>query len=121
MLEDGDRILNIVGVVLVVALLFAVVVLALNFDPPDSADAPETEWAVERVNDSHVRVTHAGGDPVPTENLRVTVDSLERITDFSDPVTPDENTTVPASEGSLVRIVWNGGRGDRVIMKNERL
>lgn len=120
MLEDGDRILNLVGVALVLALVLAVGVLALNFDPPDAAGAPDANWSIERVNDSHVRVTHAGGQPVRTENLRVTVDSLERSTDFTDPVTPGENATVDASDGSMVRVVWNGGRGDRLIMASER-
>jgi hypothetical protein len=119
MLDDGERILDLVGVLLVLALVAGVGVIALNFDPPAS-DAPDANWTVQRINDTHVEITHDGGDPIPPEEIRVTADSLERDTDWPDPVVPGASTTVIASEGSLVRVVWNGGRGDRVIMAQKR-
>ncbi|PSQ43836.1 hypothetical protein BRD17_05340 [Halobacteriales archaeon SW_7_68_16] len=121
MLDDGDRILDLVGIALVLALVAALGVVALNFNPPESETVPEANWTIERLNDSHVRVTHAGGDPVRTENLYVTVDSIERRTGYQDPVTPGVNATVPASTGSMVRVVWNGGRGERQIMARKRV
>ena len=121
MLEDGDRILDLVGVVLVLGLLAAVGVVALNFDPPQDDQPPEAEWTIERVNASVVNVTHAGGEPVRTDELRVTVDSLRRDTTWEDPVAPGDSTLVSASEGTMVRVVWLGGRGDRVVMADERV
>lgn len=121
MLEDGNRILDLVGLALVLGVVVAVGVVALNFAPPEGDGAPDADWTVERVNDSAVRITHAGGEPVRTDEIRVTVDSLERDADWTDPVTADESTTVPANEGSLVRVVWNGGRGDREVMARERV
>lgn len=121
MLEDGDTVLRLVGAALVLGIVFAGGVVALNFDPPDRDPGPDANWTVERINDSHVRVTHAGGDPVRVENLHVTVDGLERATNFSDPVAPGDTTVVPASDGSMVRVIWEGGRGDRDIMASERL
>jgi hypothetical protein len=74
--------------------------------PPEREGAPEANWTVERVNDTHVAVTHAGGQPIRTGNLHVTVDGLERDTNFTDPVTLDQRTGVAACEGSVVRAYW---------------
>lgn len=121
MLEDGDTVLNLVGAALVVGLLVAGGVVALNFDPPATEEPPAANWTIERVDDTHVRVTHAGGDPVPTDELRVTVDSIRRSTDWSDPVTVGESTVIDASTGTNVRVVWQGGRANRVVMASDRV
>jgi hypothetical protein len=123
MFEDGDRILDLVGAALGVGILVALVVLALNFSPPADGlnEAPETNWTVERVNDTYVAVTLSDGGPVRTDELRVTVDSVARNTNWSDPVNPDESTLVIAGDGTMVRVVWNGGRGDRSILYSERV
>lgn len=122
MLEDGDRLLDLVGVVLVLAVVAALGVVALNLgSPPAGEGAPAANWTVERVNETHVRVVHAGGDPVRTADLRVTVDGLERDAAWTDPVTESERAVVAASEGTVVRVVWAGGRGDREVMHRERV
>lgn len=121
MLDDGDTILRLVGVALVLGVVFAGGVVALQFDTPEQQQVPDADWAVERLNDTHVRVTHDGGDPVRTENLHVTVDGLERATDFTDPAAPGDSTVVPASDGALVRVAWEGGRTEREIMASERV
>lgn len=121
MLDDGDTILRLVGVALVLGIVFAGGVVALNFDPPEREGAPDANWTIERINDTHVAVTHAGGEPVRTENLHVTVDGLERKTNFTDPVTPDQRAVVPASEGSVVRVSWEGARTERESMAGERV
>jgi len=119
---DGDTMLNAVGAALVLAVVAGVVVVALNFaGGTTGSGAPDTDWTIERVNDTAVSVTHDGGEPVRTDEVRVTVDSVSRATDWSDPVTEGDSTVVQATDGSLVRIVWNGGRGDRKIMGSERV
>lgn len=121
MLEDGDAVLNLVGVVLVVGLLAAGGVVALNFTPQDDEEAPDADWSFERVNDSTIRVTHAGGDPVREEPLRVTVDGVGRSTTWDDPVVPNDSALVQAPEGTMVRVVWQGGRANRAVMATERV
>lgn len=120
MLDDGDTVLNLMGVGLVLAVLVGLAVVGLNFSAASGEDVPDAEWTIERVNASVVEITHADGDPVRTDDLRVTVDSVSRDTSWTDPVTEGESTTVPASDSSLVRVVWNGGRGDREIMASQR-
>ncbi|MFB6138850.1 MAG: type IV pilin [Halosimplex sp.] len=119
---DGDTALNLVGAAIVAAVVVGVVVVGLNIAGGASdVDAPDVNWTVERINDTAVRVTHAGGDPVRTDELAVRVESYRRKTDWTDPVTEGESTVVQASEGSTVRIVWSPGRGEDVIMYSERL
>lgn len=120
MLDDGDAILRFVGVALVLGIVFAGGVVALNFDPPEGESAPDADWTIERINGSYVQVTHAGGEPVRRQNVHVTVDGVERATDFPDPVVPDDSTVVPASDGSMVRVAWESEQTNRVVMERER-
>lgn len=119
---DGDTMLNLVGAAIVVAVVGGLVVVGLNIaGGSGGVDAPDVNWTVERVDDTAVRITHAGGEPVRTDDLTVRVESYRRATDWSDPVSESESTVVQASEGSTVRIVWSPGRGDDVIMHSERV
>ncbi|WP_049930367.1 type IV pilin [Halosimplex carlsbadense] len=119
---DGDTMLNLVGAAIVVAVAVGLVVVGLNIaGGSGNTEAPDVNWTVERVDDTAVRITHAGGDPVRTDDLTVRVESYRRATDWADPVTESDSTVVQASEGSTVRIVWSPGRGDDVIMHSERV
>ena len=119
---DGDRLLNLVGAAILLAIVAGLVVVGLNIaGGAADGEAPEVNWTVERVNDTAVRITHAGGDPVRAERLTVRVESYRRATDWADPVAENETTVVQASEGSTVRIVWSAGRGEDVIVHSERL
>lgn len=119
---DGDTMLNVVGAAIVVAVVGGVVVVGLNIAGGSSGEtAPDVNWTVEQVNDTAVRITHAGGEPVRTENTEVRVESYRRATDWRDPITESESTVVQASEGATVRIIWNPARGDEVIMHTETL
>lgn len=121
MLEDGDRILNLVGVALVLAVAVALGVVAINFDPPEDATEPGGNWSIERVDDSTVRVVRAGGEPLPADEIVVTVDGVRRNSDWTDPIVSGSSATVDASEGSLVRVVWTSGRGNRARLEEKRL
>jgi len=119
---EGETMLNLVGAAIVVAVVGGLVVVGLNIaGGGGNTAAPEVNWTVERVDDTAVRITHAGGEPVRTDDLTVRVESYRRATDWSDPVTESDSTVVQASEGSLLRIVWSPGRGDDVIMHSERV
>jgi FlaG/FlaF family flagellin (archaellin) len=122
MFEDGERLLDVVGVALVVAVLLALGVVAVAVGAGPTGDAaPDAEWSLERVNDSHVRITHAGGDPVPAAELVITVDGLQRNEEWSGVVTPEESAVVRASERELVRIYWDAGRGERELFTQWRV
>jgi len=120
-LDDGDQVLNLIGVVLVVAVVLAVGVLAINFDPPEDDPAPGGNWSVERVNDSHIQITRTDGEPIPADQLQLAIDGVQRNVDWTDPVVPGASVTVPANDGVRVRVVWIGGRGNRATLDSWRV
>jgi len=121
MLEDGDRILRLVGVALVLAVVIALGVIALNFQRPADNPEPGGNWSIERVDQSTVEVTRTDGEPVSPEDIVVTVDGVRRNAEWTDPIVPGSAVTVDASEGTLVRIVWTSGRGERERLAEKRL
>ena len=121
MLEDGDRILRLVGVALVLAVAIALGVIAINFDTPAEGREPAGNWSVERVDNSRVEVTRTDGEPVAPDEIVVTVDGVRRNAEWTDPIVPGSTVTVDASEGSLVRVVWAAGRGERERLYEKRL
>ena len=112
---DGDRLLDVAGgalVLFVVGTLALVGFLVVTGDPAGPGEAvPAVNWSVERVNDTHVRVAHAGGPPVDAGNLTVTVDGGERRTDWEGRVVRGTSTTLTAAGDATVRIYF--GAGDR--------
>ncbi len=110
--EDDDRTLDLIGLALVGFILFAVVVGLLAvvvLAPGGDAGPPETDWVLNRVNDTQVQIGHAGGDTVAGEELLVTVDGTERAASFPDEISRGEAEVVRASSGQVVRLYWTGG------------
>ncbi|MFB6219511.1 MAG: hypothetical protein ABEH77_10130 [Halobacteriaceae archaeon] len=108
---DEDTLLTLAGAGLVAFLAVGVGVGALAAVTADErgGNVPEAEWELERVNGSHVRITHAGGDPVPADDLVVRVEGYPRETGWSGVVEEGDATTVEASEGQTVKLKWTGG------------
>jgi len=122
MLEDGDAILRLVGVVLVVGVLVGVGIVAISIGAgPIGEGAPDANFTIERVNGSYVQVTHTGGEPVSASNLVVTVDSLRRETRWTGVLAEGDSTLVRAGTSSLVRVNWDGGRAEKAVLEKRRL
>lgn len=118
-----SRILTWVGIGLVLFIAFQLVVVALVFiNPPNAGEpTPESSWRVERINETHVHVTHAGGDPVAPRNLVVTVNGFERHVDWPTPVTEGTGIVVGAEPGGVIRLYWTGGEGNRDLLGQWRV
>lgn len=118
MFDDPDSQLNLIGAVLVGALVVMVVVLVVSamYGPSAdrSGDAPEVVWSLERVNETHVAVVHDGGQTVAASQLVVVVDGIERRPTWGDVVREGDVGVVQATRGQIVQLYWLGGRGDRV-------
>ncbi|PSQ64893.1 MAG: hypothetical protein BRD24_08955 [Halobacteriales archaeon SW_9_67_24] len=115
MAEEGDRLLNVIGIGLVVALVGVIVVgvvIAVNV-PANRVDPPDGEWSFRQANETHVRITHDAGESVDGAALVVTVDGYSRHPSWSEAVTPGETVAIEASRGQVVRLYWDGGRTDR--------
>ncbi|MFB6253434.1 MAG: hypothetical protein ABEI06_02370 [Halobacteriaceae archaeon] len=122
MASEGDRYLQIIGIVLAVGLFIStglLVFVAIQTSPnSDTKTIPKVNWTVSRINESHVRLIHAGGKPVDTANIMVTVDGIKRYVSWSNTLTQGDSGTVRAREGQIVRIFWVKGKGNRILMES---
>lgn len=119
--SGGDRLLTLFGVALagfIVVGLVGVVIAGLGGPSDRAANAPEAEWTLERVNDSHVRVVHAGGDAVPAEDLVVTVDGVRRRASWDGVVSEGDPGVVHADRGTVVQLYWTNEVGERVKLQD---
>jgi hypothetical protein len=117
MFEDGEEILNYVGIGLVLALVvgFALVALAMSV-PQEPSGAPDANWTMTRINSSAVTIAHDGGEPVRASELLVTTDNIQRPTDWEGAVTENDSTVVSAPNSSVIRVLYDGGRGEKEIL-----
>lgn len=120
MLDDGDDMVNaalvLVGVAIVVAIVLIVyagmTIPALN----RSDDVPDAEWRLERVNETHVRISHAGGEPVDTEYLAVSVNGRRRSVSWSGTLVNGTGGVVQAKPDRVVRLYWTEGHDNRDLL-----
>lgn len=118
MLDDEERILNLVGVTLALVLVVSVGLLALSsLSAQQPADVPDAEWSLSRVDDSHVRVAHAGGEPVAVANLTVAVDGRVRHPSWSDDtLTEGEYGVVRADANATVTLLLEREAAKRQVL-----
>lgn len=117
MLDDEERILNLVGVTLALVLVVSVGLLALSSLSAQPADVPDAEWSLSRVDDSHVRVAHAGGEPVAVANLTVAVDGRVRHPSWSDDtLTEGEYGVVRADANATVTLLLEREAAKRQVL-----
>ena len=121
MVEDSDRLLDVVGVVLLVALIGALgLIVVVGMNPPSSQgpdQSPDTNWELQPINDTHVRITYAGSEPVPTENLTVTVSQYPRAVSWSGVLTSGDSGVLKARTGDVVRLYRKEGRDGRTLLE----
>lgn len=123
MLDDGDRILDIVAIGLAVAVAGAlgiVFLAAVNAPGAQSAAAPEANWTVERTNATHVRIAHAGGEPVRADHLAVAVNGTERAVAWPEVIVEGDAGVVRARDGEVVELYWSADRERRVRLASWR-
>lgn len=113
---NDDRILDVIAVGLALAVLAALgtVILAAVSTPGTGPSQPDANWTAERVNGTHVRIAHAGGEPVEREHLAVAVNGTERRVAWPEVVVEGDAGVVRAREGSVVALFWSTERSRRV-------
>ena len=122
--DDGDQLLNLIGIVLVLFLLvsIAILVLAATSVQQESAAVPDGDWTLTRINESYVRITHAGGEPVQTGNLSVTIDGTPRRPQWTaTTLTDGDYGVVRVGEGNRVTLLWMHSEADRDVLKRWQL
>jgi FlaG/FlaF family flagellin (archaellin) len=118
---DGDRLITLVLVGLVVAILLMVgaLVITAQYVQEESGAAPDTEWELTRLNASHVRITHVGGEPVAASSLSVTVDGVPVHPAWSEgTVTEGDSVEIRVgTEASRLTLLWQHTEQDRDVLE----
>lgn len=122
--DDGEQLLNIIGIILVVFIIFsvAVLVLAAMSAQERSADIPDTDWELQQLNESYVRITHTGGDPVQTDTLSVTVDGTPRHPQWTSmTLSEGEYGVIRVGDGVTVTLLWQHSESERDVLQRWQL
>lgn len=122
-MTDADRLLDLGGLAIGVTLLLMIAALAVAFVGGSNSGAtggPPTEWTLDRVNDTHVRIVHAGGEPVAADRLVVSVDGYDRRVTWEGTVSEGDAGIVRAGPDLLVRLYWITEQGERVRLDDWR-
>lgn len=123
-LDDGDQLLNILGIMLVLFLIlaFAVLILGAMSAEQRSDEIPNAEWELQQVNESHVRITHTGGDPVQTGKISVTVNGIPRYPQWTaTTLTEGKYGVVFVGDGETVTLLWQHSESERDVLQRWRL
>lgn len=123
MFDDGDDILDLVGIALVITIVLSIGVLVLaGVTAPSRSDAgPDVEWSLERHDNGTVSVIHDGGEPVKSSNIVVEVDGLQRQVTWDGVIDDGDEVRLDADTGQVVRVYWDPGQGDRTLLESWRI
>lgn len=122
--DDHDQLLNLVGVILVLFLIISIagLVLTTMSAPQRSADPPDADWKLQRINESYVRITHAGGEPVQSKNLSVTVDGSPRHPQWTaTTLTDGKSGVVRVGNGEMLALLWQPSGPGRDVLQRWQL
>jgi hypothetical protein len=117
--SDGDQLLRIVVIGLVVFVIAGIGVLFLAGSTANQQDAaaPDVAWTLTQINETHVEIRHTGGPPLSTQNLSVNVDGTPTEVAWSNRVVIEgESGIVRVGTGDRVAILWQRAPRDRVIL-----
>lgn len=116
MSDDGDRVLTVIGAAIVLFILAAVVALAIAAASDTATDAPDASWELDRVNGTHVRIVHAGGEPVDADRLVVSVDGYERTVTWDGEIAEGDGGILIAGTDTVVKLYWTRERRPRTLL-----
>lgn len=122
--HDGDRLINLILLGLVVFIMVGIggLVLTASFVQDESGANPDTEFGLTRINATHVRITHAGGEAVPTEDLTVTVDGIPVEAQWSSSMlTEGEYGLVRVSQATRLTLLWQHSENERDVLRQWKL
>lgn len=107
------ELIDAAGIFILMLLVASVAVIVVA--TPEVADRerpPESNWTAEKANDSHVEISHVGGEPVALENLTVIIGEYPRPVKWSGNVsggyvTEGGYATIEVAEGETIALYWS--------------
>lgn len=118
--SDGDQLIHIVIIVLVVFVIagIALLFLAGSMASQQDATAPDVAWNLTQINETHVEIRHTGGPPISGQNLTVTVNRTPVQVAWSNQLLVKGGSgIVRAGTGDRVAILWKRTRRDREVLE----
>ena len=122
--DDGDQLLNLIGIILILSVIISIVIIILATISVQerSADVPDVNWESQQINESHIRITHAGGEPVNADKISITVDGTPRQPQWTAiTLAKGEYGIVRVGEGNRVTLLWRHSERDRDVLKQWQL
>lgn len=122
---DRDKNLDFIGLIVAALLIFSLATVAFTILDTSSRHeaAPNADWSLQQINDTHARVTHAGGEPADARNLTVVLNEDEEIhvAWSTSPLREGSHGDLEAGSGDVVRLYWRGGRTRGVLLESWRV
>jgi hypothetical protein len=114
MIDDGERLLDLIGIVFTIFIIVSIGILilaAMNAPSQRSAEEPEVDWTLARMD-----ATRDGGEPVSASELVMTVDRIERRVTWSGLIKQGDSGVVRGARQQVVHLYWTSGLADRSLL-----
>lgn len=111
---DDLGLIDVFGAGILILLVASVLVVIVSApEVADTAEPPDSDWSIERVNSTHIVVHHERGEPVAKNNLTVIVDEYPRPAKWAgnasgEYVREGSSATFEVGEGQDVAVYWTG-------------
>lgn len=121
--DDGEQLVNIFGMILVSLVVLSLALLVFStVSTQQEPEAPDAEWSLTQINDSYIRIEHAGGEPVSARNVTVTVNGRPVHPEWTAEVlTENDSAIVRVSQDNRVRLLWQRSESDSDVLKRWNL
>lgn len=115
---SSDRKLDVLGVVLGIVVLLGICLAvygAIEISQGGGEQTPTANFSVDRINETHVHLQHAGGDTVRGEELALTINGREYVPAgrFPPSVSEGDRALVQVRPGKTLQVWWTGDRATR--------
>ena len=107
------KMIDLAGAVIVLLLIISVwTLIVATPEVAQTPEPPDSNWSVTKINDTYVKISHEGGEPVNKENLSVVVGKHPRSVEWSGSndsfVKENDSATFLVSRDQSVALYWTG-------------
>jgi hypothetical protein len=118
-MSEADRTMRLLSVAILAFIVLGVGIAALAASTADEREPepPESDWTVDRLNETHVFVEMVGGEPIRSEDFVVSVDGLQRQVRLGEGyLYPGSGFAIAVERGQVIRLTWDPAPGQRATL-----
>jgi hypothetical protein len=107
------ELIDVAGIFILILLVASVAVIVVATpEVAERDEPPDSDWTVQKVNDSHMEVRHLRGEPVAMQNLTVIIGEYPRPVKWSGNVSggyvrEGGYASIEVSEGETIAVYWS--------------